>query len=229
MSVNRLHIMLASNEKWVVPASMESRRFYVLDVPADRVDDHVYFGAIQRELETGGYEAMLYELCNRIIMSNLRRPPVTAALIDQRTRSLDTTAAWWVDCLSRGFVFHSRQDMTYFAQWLDPISTELLYDSYTEFCAARRERHPLSREQLGAWMRDTAGGKPERPRGLVVVGEKYVGTDTTWTSTGSVSRKVTELVKRDRARSYKTGTLTEARRAFTLITKLTVKWEPDTP
>ena len=56
--------MLASNEDWVVPASLESRRFFVLDVSNARANDHTYFAAITDELEHGGYEAMLDELLN---------------------------------------------------------------------------------------------------------------------------------------------------------------------
>ena len=59
---NFVHLIMASNEKWVVPASIDSRRFFVLDVPDTRANDHAYFGAIQAELEGGGYEAMLYDL-----------------------------------------------------------------------------------------------------------------------------------------------------------------------
>jgi hypothetical protein len=116
--------------------------------------------------------------------------------------------------------------MAYFAQWLDPISTELLFASYTEFCAIHRERHPLNRVHLGRWLR-TVGCKPTRPTGKVVTGEKYVGTDTEPTPTGTRSRKVTELIRQDRAPSYSLSTLADARTAFLKATGLTVEWEDD--
>jgi hypothetical protein len=58
---NYLHIIMASNDDWVVPASIESRRFAVMDVLADRVGDHDYFNAIIDQMETGGVEAMLHD------------------------------------------------------------------------------------------------------------------------------------------------------------------------
>ena len=120
-----------------------------------------YFAAIEHELASGGYEALLHELLSRDIADvNLRRIPVTDALITQRKLSLDTTEAWWVDCLHKGYVFTSEIGLEDdFHEWLDPISTELLFKSYEKFCRAHNERHPLSRELLGRWLRATAGGK----------------------------------------------------------------------
>ena len=181
--------MLASNELWVVPAGLESRRFFVLDVGDAHANDHPYFAAIIDELEHGGYEAMLYELLNRdISQSNLRLVPVTDALIDQRKLSLGPTERWWVDCLSRGFVFISKHGLEdHFEQWHPVIATKLLFDSYTAFCQTHRERHTLSREDLGKWLH-TKGYKPVRPGGMVVTGEHLVDATTTTTAgTGSSS------------------------------------------
>ena len=229
MAANRLHLMLASNEMWVVPASMESRRFYVLDVSDAHANDHDYFKAIQDELEHGGYEAMLHELLSRGITSNLRSPPVTAALITQRTLSLPVTEAWWLDCLMRGYVFRSELGLEdEFAKWLDPISTELLYASYLKFCTAQRERRPLNRIHFGRWLHETAGCKPFRPAAgtKVIVGEHI--TDATTTGSNYTSR-VAEPVYRDRPACYSLGTLTDARDAFTTATKLVIEWPDDGP
>ena len=57
---NYLHLMMASNEEWVVPASLDARRFFVLEVLDTVVGDHAYFGAIWQQMEAGGYAAMLH-------------------------------------------------------------------------------------------------------------------------------------------------------------------------
>ena len=62
MRLNRLHIMMAANAEWVVPATHDERRYFVLDVLADKVGDFKYWKAIVDQLEDGGYEAMLYDL-----------------------------------------------------------------------------------------------------------------------------------------------------------------------
>ncbi len=146
--------MMASNSDWVVPASLNSRRWLVLDVPATKVGDHAYFAAIYAELENGGYEAKLYDLLNRdISKSNLRAVPVTEALQTQRKHSVDTTTQWWLNCLHRGYVFESKLGFEdYWQKWHVFIPTEVLFNSYTLYCAQHRERHPLSRELLGKWL-----------------------------------------------------------------------------
>ena len=59
---NFVHLMMASNEEWVVPAGLEARRFFVLEVSPDRANDHAYFAALWSEMANGGYEAMLHDL-----------------------------------------------------------------------------------------------------------------------------------------------------------------------
>ena len=48
---NRLHVMMASNADWVIPASTNARRYFVLDVSKERVGDHGYFAAINEQME----------------------------------------------------------------------------------------------------------------------------------------------------------------------------------
>lgn len=59
---NRLHIMLASNEDWVIPASADERRFAAFDVSSARRGDRAYFEALQAQIESGGLSAMLHDL-----------------------------------------------------------------------------------------------------------------------------------------------------------------------
>jgi len=61
---NRIKLLLISNEEWVVPATIDERRYCVFEVSDERRLDFEYFAAIDAELENGGYEAMLYDLLN---------------------------------------------------------------------------------------------------------------------------------------------------------------------
>ena len=137
---NFLHVMMASNEEWVVPASLDSRRWLVIDVQGNKINAHGYFGAIQKQLDDGGHAAMLHDLLNRdLSKSNLRAVPVTDALQTQRKMSLDTTHRWWVDCLHREYVFQSRLGLEdHFGQWHDFLTTELLFASYSRYCTEAR-------------------------------------------------------------------------------------------
>lgn len=161
---NFLHIMMASNEAWVVPASLEARRFLVLLTTDEKVGDRKWFQAIHDELESGGYEAMLYDLLHHDLTGfNVRNVPETEGLQEQKKLSLGTSEAWWEDVLHRGFVYKSRLGLeSHFGEWRETETTEVLYSSYTDFAKARNERHPMGREAFGRFM-IRMGGQPAKP------------------------------------------------------------------
>jgi hypothetical protein len=239
---NFLHIMMASNSEWVIPAAMDSRRYFVLDVPGTRVGDKAYFDAIVAELEDGGYEAFLHDMLHRDLSGfNHRQAPVTDALIEQRKRSLDTTNAWWLDVLYRGYVFESRLGLAeYFAEWHADISGSLLETSYATFAKSRNERHPLNREALGNFIKKM-GGKPIRPT-TMVTGEHMTDGSPLPTEAKergpngerpadprfvSANRRIADLVHKNRERGYHLGDLDTARKAFLKATKLKIDWPED--
>jgi hypothetical protein len=59
---NLLHIMMASNNDWVVPAGPTARRYAVFEVSNKHRRDKAYFDALRAEIEGGGAAAMLYDL-----------------------------------------------------------------------------------------------------------------------------------------------------------------------
>lgn len=85
---NCLHLIMSSNAEWVIPASADARRYFVLAVADHHKQDHAYFAAITREMDNGGREALLYELLNRDLSSfNVRDVPQTDALADQKAHT----------------------------------------------------------------------------------------------------------------------------------------------
>jgi hypothetical protein len=229
---NFVHLMQASNADWVVPASLRSRRWLMLDVSSERIGDHAYFAAIQAEMEAGGYAAMLHDLLNRdLSKSNLRAIPPTSALQDQRTQSLDTHFAWWLACLHRGYVFTSKlglEDLLHVWPNDGFFSTELLYASYLAYCDRAHARYPLHLARFGEAFKIMSGGMPCRPKSGVV-GEHMTEATTTSGSYERTSR-VAELVTAADPRGYKLGTLGEARTAFAAASGLDPDWdEPPAP
>ncbi len=217
---NFLHLMMASNEEWVVPAALDARRFLVLEVGDGAKNNHEYFGALWQQMEAGGHAAMLHDLLAYDLSGfNVRAVPTTAGLQHQQKLSLPTTESWWQDCLARGYVFRSRLGLEkHFGEWLEEISTELLFASYIEFAERRHERHLLSREMLGRFMRKM-GARPKR-LGLAPVGEHLTDEPSPFGG----SHRVAEAVEHPRPPGYSLGSLLLAREDFAEATGLSSEW-----
>ncbi len=100
---NMLHVFMASNNDWVVPASKDERRYCVLKVSDCHKDDFPYFKALATETDNGGLAALLYYLQNLDISDfEVRAVPKTEGLAEQKIQSLDTVLAWWFQKLSDG-------------------------------------------------------------------------------------------------------------------------------
>jgi Family of unknown function (DUF5906) len=102
---NLLHILMSSNNDWVVPAGPHARRYAVFKVSDERMDDFAYFSALRAELDNGGVEAMLFDLL-RLDLGNWHPMQIykTAALTEQKQRSLRGLNAWIETILQEGLL-----------------------------------------------------------------------------------------------------------------------------
>ena len=211
---NFLHVIMASNSRWVVPASLEARRFFVLDVSNEKARNHAYFKEIQDELDNGGYAAMLRDLL-KIDLTNFKVEdvPQTEGLQEQKKLSLKTEERWWREVLSRGYVWQSKLGLeNELGVWHERLTTDLLFKSYTEY--AKHERHPLSRELFGAFMQ-RMGAKKKQFEGAIR-GERR----------NHEGEPVVDW-NRKRPYGYLLGALGDAREGFEAATGLSVEWEDD--
>jgi len=79
---------MSSNSDWVVPAGPHARRYFVLDVSEEHLQDLDYFGKITKEMDGGGREALLAELLAMDLSDfNIRRIPQNDALAAQKAFS----------------------------------------------------------------------------------------------------------------------------------------------
>lgn len=100
---NYLRLLITTNEDWVIPAAFDERRFAVLDVGVKRQQDQDYFIEMLRQLEGGGYGALLYDLLNfDLSTTNIRVIPDTAALAQQKEISMNPVDMYWFTCLQQG-------------------------------------------------------------------------------------------------------------------------------
>jgi hypothetical protein len=226
-SPNYLHVLMTANPGWVIPASMEARRFCAFDVSPRYIGDHGYFDAMWKELEAGGLEALLHDLLARDISGfNVRNFPKTAALNDQKKLSLEAFASWWADVLDRGYVFNSKYGFgRLFTTWFETISMDLLHAAYSEYHRQHRTQdRRLSREKLGEFF-TSIGAQHTQPRNVIIGEERSDQPDDG--SLIPLSRPTARLIRADRARAYRFGDLKTARAAFTGKTGLEVDWGPD--
>jgi hypothetical protein len=121
---NMLHVAMASNEDWVIPASMEDeRRFAVFEVGTGFRGNRAFFDALYAQMDSGGYAALLFDLKTRKLgdFHPRSRIPQTHALAQQKLQSLDSWDSWWYDCLCRGDLGHDVKPAE--GRWDDPDPT----------------------------------------------------------------------------------------------------------
>lgn len=98
---NLTRVAIIGNEKWLVPASQEERRFAVFTVGNGRRQDRKFFEDMRVGMEQGGYACLLRYLLDYDLSGvDVNAAPVTQGLIDQKHASLAPTEEWWLDCLS---------------------------------------------------------------------------------------------------------------------------------
>jgi hypothetical protein len=103
---NMAHVIMTTNDHWAVPGSESERRFNVFDVSPSRQQDREYFGALRRELESGGAERFMHRLMYEIVIdwSAISRPLQTQALLDQQLESMDGLRRWLLERLRTGLL-----------------------------------------------------------------------------------------------------------------------------
>lgn len=151
LGLNRLHLMMASNNSFVVPASAEARRFAVFDVSNIHRQDQSYFKTVLDEMDpdgdAAGIAAMLWDLKRvPIDLDFLRKVPETEALRAQRLATLRGPAKWMLDVLSRGYIGDT------FQTWEASYSTDDLFDSYKSWSRDARESFPAIRPEFGRFL-----------------------------------------------------------------------------
>lgn len=98
---NLTRVAIIGNEKWLVPATQEERRFAVFNVGNGRRQDRKFFEDMRVGMEQGGYTHLLRFLMDYDLAGlDLNAAPSTQGLIDQKHASLDPQAEWWLDCIT---------------------------------------------------------------------------------------------------------------------------------
>lgn len=147
---NHMNLIIATNESFAAPASIDERRYFVLDVSSKHQGDQAYWTALHDELNKGGKAAFLYDMLRLEIDTdeyNLRKPPDTAGLVEQKLYNLDSVQAFWIEILATGVIreqveIEGKRE-TVETKYPSTITCSELHDSYLFFCRRSREHYPL--------------------------------------------------------------------------------------
>jgi hypothetical protein len=144
---NFVRMLVSGNPDWIVPAGHEERRFAVIDVGEAKMQDSEYFAAIEKEADNGGREALLDYLLKFDLKSvNLRKIPLTAALLDQKILSMTAEQKWWFDVLSSGELPGGCAEVGH-------CPVPVLFDRYIHHASRQGARRRSIETQLGAFLR----------------------------------------------------------------------------
>lgn len=145
-SPNYVHLLMASNSEWVVPAGGDERRFFVLDVGDAKIQDKSYFREIQNELDSGGREAFLHFLMTRNLEGfDVRIFPKTEALQDQKIMSLFPEEAWWFEKLLDGAMLGDA--------WMTEVTKDDIQKDYINFMERQKHMRRASPVGLGKFLK----------------------------------------------------------------------------
>lgn len=144
---NFVRLLITSNARWVVPAGPEERRFGVLDVAEDSMQDRRFFGALMRQMESGGYEALLHHLLAYDLSKvDVGRIPKTAALSEQKISSLPSELKWLLDLLMNGALPGD-------VEGTGSVSCATLHQNYTQHAQRIGFSRRSSETELGQLLR----------------------------------------------------------------------------
>lgn len=99
---NYVRVMITANAAWVVPASSDERRFFILEIKAEKPSLE-YFKAYHAEMNGSGPAALLHTLQNYDLSGfDVRDVPQTQGLLEQKLLSLRNLDRWWFDFILEG-------------------------------------------------------------------------------------------------------------------------------
>jgi Family of unknown function (DUF5906) len=196
---NRLRIMVASNNDWMVPVVIGDRRWFVLDVPDTYAGTthKPYWDALYAEIENGGAAAMFYFLLTIDLSGfDVRAVPHTAAKAQQQALGLTGTEAWLHQVLQEGAIGPEHWENTGLT-----IDTVQAYGCYEYFS---NRQHAFRPDAKSIWSK-----KIRKVLGPCVKDTRQTKGD-------------------DRKRSFEFAPLSDCRRRFAAhVGAPDIEWEPE--
>ncbi|WP_158274665.1 DUF5906 domain-containing protein [Sphingosinicella humi] len=168
---NQLHVVMASNEDWVVPATHDERRFAVFEADDAAARAFPHFAVLNEDEGDAERQHILAAMLHDLLAMDLggwhprRDVPQTGALLDQKLEGLRKSPldAWWYDCLEAGEVSELVGSKEHWPKaWeADPSTKELLLMSLR---ASHRDAAGISKTRLAQYLGGVGVGVGDRVR-----------------------------------------------------------------
>lgn len=175
---NRLKIVMASNNDWVIPASSDERRYFVLEVSSQYRNLKSYFDPLRAELNNPSTKAaFLWDMLHRDVSNfDVNNVPETDALQHQRAQSLDSFGKFWRDVLERGYIYQSQHNSLELREWIPEPAADLIRAGYRQWCNDYKigQFSILNSEQIGKHLAKW-GYEKKRRRTSMFIGESNTG------------------------------------------------------
>lgn len=144
---NYTHLLMASNNSWVVPAGADERRFFILDVGENQKQNSQYFKKLREAMNNKGREHLLHFLMHLDIADfDVRKVPQTDALREQKMYSLSAEEQWWLERLMDGTITAGALD------WGNAITKDRLQSDYLRYAESQRIMRRVSPTALGKFL-----------------------------------------------------------------------------
>lgn len=168
---------ITSNADWAIPASVDERRFAVIECSDERRGDKDYFNDIFKQLQMGngmGYRALMTLLMGLTVdLTAVHVAPDTSALADQKIATLDTAGEWLMSCLEAGEMSGMGGEFINGTRWLNEVACSEVYDHYCAHAKAGGFRYPLSSRGFGREIKRMLGAEIIR-RQVMRKGVRYM-------------------------------------------------------
>jgi len=144
---NYVHLIMASNDPHVIRASGDERRYFVLDMSEAQQQNEAYFDSLFDQMDSGGYEALLYHLQSMDLSDfRVRKVPQTDALEEQKMRSLSMEEEWWYNKIEDGTILANQH------KWTSTIPRDALFNDYIAYADKLKLTRRSNQTQLGRFL-----------------------------------------------------------------------------
>lgn len=145
---NYARLIIASNDDWPVHADPDDRRFVWLDVSSAHARDHDYFAALWKQMNSGGYGALMKHLRERDISGfNPANRPDTGFGNDAVELSMTPEERFWFQVIELGEL-PTKDANSEISQvdadtkwWLEGTPRRWVYDAYLDQSRKQGVRH----------------------------------------------------------------------------------------